>query len=495
METSSSSTISSQAKLAIATIVPQEYRLRGKATENNNYDDFAWWLPQQFQELELFKDEKPTEACTPIMILRNMDKQLHNTYRNLTTAAQIWTKLTSDYSQKSISAQANLITKITKYTPSIDMDKELNNHQCHIREMKAAFGDSIKTEYLANLLFTQNLPKVYESQRLAAISQTSFDFNTLSKQLESINADRKSKNTSKALQTTAMPTNVDEVPNTCPKHPQWKTERNPCYLCNPCPKCVEVKIPRTAHAPNSPSCPFFLRKGKVNIAKNDPIDAIDAVIDSGANQHLFSNKEIFKFYFNSPTNLETANGSHLTSPGYGHVHTTHGVFQNALHAPDLSETALLSVSQFDQKGFSSIFMNNQYFLIPTYLIKAYATRFSKDAIIKGQFDDRVGLYTTTLNIRAEDNTPVKALMASSKNRSSSQWHMALNHPDNHRLQLLTKGLATGISVTDKIKPECDCDACFQGKSKQLPYPQKSKRLLENCGDLISVLRCAAFCTR
>jgi hypothetical protein len=220
--------------------------------------------------------------------------------------------------------------------------------------------------------------------------------------------------------------------------------------------------------------------------------AVECAVDSGAGQHCFSNKAVFDFYTDELRSLETANGSDLTSPGSGSVlvHTTSGIarFTDSLHTPNLSEQGLLSVSQFDKHGYTSIFSQGRFMLIPNSTCNELVANLQVASILNGVLSASSRLYTTNLKSTSSQGqaASAKVLMASLSKRSSRDWHLALNHISSARLKELTKSLVTGIQLKDHIDKDCSCAACFVGKSKQLPYLSSSDRVLNAIGDLISV---------
>ena len=61
------------------------------------------------------------------------------------------------------------------------MDETLPIHARNKRALVAAFGETIKTDNLADLLFAQKLPKYYAVQLAIERAKTTFDFSLLMK--------------------------------------------------------------------------------------------------------------------------------------------------------------------------------------------------------------------------------------------------------------------------------------------------------------------------
>jgi hypothetical protein len=76
-----------------------------------------------------------------------------------------------------------------------------------------------------------------------------------------------------------------------------------------------------------------------------------------------------------------------------------------------------------------------------------------------------GLYWISLQ-KTEQKEKEKILLTAKIKRKARDWHLALNHPSTKRIELLIKkNMATGIVISDQINNNCDCSACFMGKSK------------------------------
>ena len=128
------------------TSVRDFYKLQGKPNATNNFDDFAFWFPIHFSELDGLWDEEgqiPTELMTSIMILRNIDVALHHDYRTCTSGQLLWIKLKQEYSAKKSNSQAILLSSIAKYLPPVDMDTALQQMKKNVRLMVNAFGHEV----------------------------------------------------------------------------------------------------------------------------------------------------------------------------------------------------------------------------------------------------------------------------------------------------------------------------------------------------------------
>ena len=507
------------------TTIEPDYKLKGKPNGINNFDEFSWWFPKHFSELDGLWDTEhnvPTWQLTTMMLLRNMDISLHSDYRNYETGEALWKAIIVQYKANRTNSQAILLSNVAKYQPPVDMDEALRQMQKNVRLMVSAFGSLMQTEEVVQILFTQNLPSDYETARLMAIASPVFDFASLENSLKAIWDDKKRKKGGKAflastkegkdnqgndeveklklqLKTTQEQLNKAMIAKPaektgerktmkCSVHTFWDMKGDVCSKCSPCQVCVERGAYQTSHVQDTRRCPFYnhSEKGTALMAKG-----VAGPIDSGASNHTFSNKEVFDFYSTSSTQIEIANGSMIDVPGRGDVSVKTSVgnahFSDAFHCPTLCESALFSVSKFDSKGFTSIFANSKYYLVPRQTLNDLMSRIQAEAVFQGS-KRKDGLYW--LEVEIEKSVPKqeggKALMASSSSRSARQWHLALNHPSNDRLKQMTTGLVTGCTISGSLLAKCDCSACFMGKSKQSSYPNRSLRAIEAAGDVISV---------
>jgi hypothetical protein len=130
---------------------------------------------------------------------------------------------------------------------------------------------------------------------------------------------------------------------------------------------------------------------KANIAK--------AIIDSGATNHIMNNKGMFDLYSPHPTQILVADGTEVKSPGRGDVYittcnNTTAKLNQTLFCPTLNHN-LISIGQLDDKGYSSIFTNKQYYLFPNHLLLTFLEENRDQTILQGS--KRNGLYEVDLN--------------------------------------------------------------------------------------------------
>ena len=170
------------------TTVPEKYILTGLWNELNNYDEFSWWMAGQFQDIGLWDIEtnSPNHLVSTTMLLRNLHPDLHSKYRNCINGKAVWDLIVSLYAGKQSNTQGSVLTGVVAYQPPVDIDVALQLHEKNVRKMMNAFGKTMDTELVVQILFAKNLPQEYATPRLAAIASPSFDFDTLKYSISAI---------------------------------------------------------------------------------------------------------------------------------------------------------------------------------------------------------------------------------------------------------------------------------------------------------------------
>lgn len=90
------------------------------------------------------------------MLLRNMDVSLHQKYRECKTGVELWKLLLSNYASKQSNTQASVLTSVVEYHPPVEMDDAVLEHEKNVRKMVNAWGATMSTELVVQILFTQN---------------------------------------------------------------------------------------------------------------------------------------------------------------------------------------------------------------------------------------------------------------------------------------------------------------------------------------------------
>ena len=426
---------------------------------SNNWDTFSYELPSHFSELDLWDIETntPLVSCSARMILKNFSPSLQVKYRNILSASDLWTTVCKDYAGKTLLNQARLIKDISKSQLPTDMEAAFLKYESILRSMTSAFGDNISTQYLVQLLFVQQLPADYDTQRIQTQSNNELDFEELRKLVLAKWRDIASKG-KKALLTTDM----------CSNH----RKPLPCYQCKPCPKCTSAKKNYTWHAQDSPRCQRNYESAppkstppkssepasKPAISPAPPSHQANLVfaVDSGATAHVLGNKDSFDLYLPSDIHLTSANGDIIPVHGQGTVSLSPNVsLDECIHAPTVN-TNLLSVSRFDDEGKASLFIRGSFYLCDAALLDSLLGTIRTQSYLTGV--KRNGLYEVCTE---------KVNLVRTPNRSSVQWHRTLNHASSKRITLTSKMVA-GLGLP-RSGVETPCVPCAESKSTQQPY--------------------------
>ena len=141
------------------------------------------------------------------------------------------------------------------------------------------------------------------------------------------------------------------------------------------------------------------------------------------------------------------------------------------HCPDAKRN-LMSISQLDTEGYSSIFSHGKYYLLPSNQLNQYLPKLQENFTASGYLKD--GLYQMNINIPTVN-------FARKSSRTTEQWHRTLNHTTVNRLQHSAKSL-DGLQLLDSEL--CKYTACSVGKSVQRPYTSTSPESATRSGHTI-----------
>lgn len=190
-------------------------------------------------------------------------------------------------------------------------------------------------------------------------------------------------------------------------------------------------------------------------------------VDSGATQHMTSNKNLLQNYkLIEPKMVKTANGRMMKAIGQGtaciSIHTHNSakdiVLNNTLHVPELDPN-LISVQKLTALGFSVNFNESSCDII---------NKNSQKIIASAYKSGNMYIFST---VKQEN-----ANLARSQEKCSPEmialWHRRLAHLNRHDMVKLNS-LATGYNVNG-VNNE-PCESCLKGKQSRLPFPKESER--------------------
>ena len=131
------------------------YKLKGRYNDQNNYDDFKWWIATQWISVGLWQANGPTSSVTVGMILLNIDETLHAHYRKYRTAMDLYLALETNYSNESQTTKAILLSQLVTKKYDVDIDKSLLDYEKQVRNMLSTFGETMDTQMVCQILFLQ----------------------------------------------------------------------------------------------------------------------------------------------------------------------------------------------------------------------------------------------------------------------------------------------------------------------------------------------------
>lgn len=221
-------------------------------------------------------------------------------------------------------------------------------------------------------------------------------------------------------------------------------------------------------------------------------------VDSGATCHMTNNKNLLQNYVvDTPRSVTVANKQKMHSEGHGDVELLlKGQKQltkisEVIYVPGLS-TNLISVGKMATKGLDVHFDDEKCNIYCGKIIVASATK------VNGVYQlDTSQLSADTTELAAtcqsmvSDNSlkdlEVRASMDHDEvvnlcdvKPSQELWHRRLAHLNRRSMDLLKRGMASGIDYSNtKHTP---CVACLEGKQSRLPFPKTSyNRATEKLG--------------
>ena len=205
------------------------------------------------------------------------------------------------------------------------------------------------------------------------------------------------------------------------------------------------------------------------------------LIDSGASRIMCSHRHWFRHFTPLPKPIKVVLGDNSSIPATGtgrilvRMNTGNGyqnaVLQDALYVPDLNGN-LLSVSHFTCRGSEIRFAGEGCQLLDQ----------RKNTACVGQL--RGNLYIMDIKVSTNESTrlatvptfpsegeeaPAFALTARAKPSSADlqTWHRRLGHLNPEAVsRMLSKGMVTGMEITDGSTIATPCEPCIKGKQSR-----------------------------
>jgi hypothetical protein len=205
-----------------------------------------------------------------------------------------------------------------------------------------------------------------------------------------------------------------------------------------------------------------------------PKSKLGTCMDSGASRDYCPDRSKFTNYRNVERMITTADGKSLKAIGMGDLNLelqngskkTKMVFHNAIHAPEMAFT-LISISRLDKGGYSITFRKGMC-TINNPKSKTIATIPHSD-----------GLYKI---VASKSAAKTETANTASTKISISEAHKRLGHISHAAIKhAVSNGLITGIDLDSNSKPEF-CEACAKAKSARQPFPKESKTRAQKYGE-------------
>jgi hypothetical protein len=181
--------------------------------------------------------------------------------------------------------------------------------------------------------------------------------------------------------------------------------------------------------------------------------------DSGAIDHIIGDldKLAARDMYNRNGQIYAANGTcmHIENIGHSIIRTPYQnlSLSHILHVPQ-STKSLASVNRISSDNNVFFELHPDFFFIKD--------RGSRKILLQDQ--SKGGLYP----LPCSSSTSVHAGQTlSTIKTSTSRWHARLGHPSSSIVKLVLS--KNNLPFISNNSPESVCDACQQGKSRQLPY--------------------------
>ena len=196
-------------------------------------------------------------------------------------------------------------------------------------------------------------------------------------------------------------------------------------------------------------------------------------IDSGASQHMSSNKNEFSNYkqFTTPLEIKLADNSVLFSYGKGDVYLT--LYNNG----EKFEIVLNDVLFVPQ-------IRNKLLSLPVVIQKGAEVKFVRNSVVFVMNDKSYDVGHKHGKLFKLNTVPFETCCMSSVNVSPEIWHMRYCHLGYDNLKILSgQNMVKGLDMTFNKKIN-DCEGCIMGKHMRTSFPKKSINVSTNVLELI-----------
>lgn len=449
-------------------ILPAIEKLKG----SENYNDWSFAMKSYLEHDNLWQYvESPTASLSEQQVVKaaaklkmSVDKTVYSHIRESNTPKQIWDALKTAFADSGLTSKVYLLKKLI--TTRLGACKSVDEYVDTIFTTAHKLNNlkfNIIQDWLGVLLLA-GLPDHYRPMVMALEnSGTPITGDAIKvKLLQEINLDsNKTSNFDTALYSKRKPNNFNQKRN---------MKDVICYKCNlkghVASKCRTPpnKYRNNSQQHNSKSNANYVADTSDNevlfMALSDAkeLNINDWYVDSGATEHMSSNKKLFtEFKEVQGQKVTIANNETLDVKGQGIIKVTSTVnekeivirLQNCLYIPDL-KVNLISVNRLTQSKFKVLFddlkckivdSNNRTVAIANKIDKAYKLQWK--SVLE------------------------KALYSNDNNKISSKlWHQRLAHL-NRKSMLQLNDMSLNYEVTNCTNEPCEI--CVDAKMTKLPF--------------------------
>ena len=345
----------------------------------------------------------PSATCPLVAITQNLSEPLRKLISGQNSTIAAWEVLIAECAGNDLLSKRTALANCIAHNFSGDIKNAFVEHERLCSGLLAAWGGTIATKTLAQFLATLRLEKLYSMDTKIQLTKDNFSFDNLkSAILANPSVLAKPGGVNQVLGNVVQPGCPHGF---CPTKPKQY-----CYKCKPCHLCVAAKRDETFHFPLGNYCsaekpgvyhvPGSTAGGRVTSTGGAHM-VVQGVVDSGAFKTLSPNKDVIDFYSSEINTLSTASGDPMTLFGSGTIPFWNRLGQAAQitcsYVPELTHT-LISVSQLDLKGFTSIFYRGKYLVFRHDSLDNFISEHESQAIMEGSLGSD-HLYSVNLAIR------------------------------------------------------------------------------------------------
>lgn len=427
------------------------------------------------QKIAYDEDQRIINDKAVLLLLETMDEEHRMLYHNEEWASDIMEALESSYADRSAANKHNLMSEFMSYKKK--STSSITEHIAHMKNLRVALiglSQDISDEFFLMALINSisgefpNIPEMWDTLHP---SMKTLDF--LIKQLK-----KKETSTKEEVDTQALIANRSAIPRTSIENRKKLTKCNRCgqrghwYRDAVCPlkggynKTYTKPFVNTTTDTDGPvsTSPLNLALGDIDEKLHDKW-----VADSGATQHMCNQVKWMRSLklFSPGQFCCVGDGSRIEIKGIGWVKletTINGQKRylnlgKVLYIPSLS-TNLFSIGVSTTRGV------NVYFERDKCIFKVGSER-----ILEGQkiSEQLFQLKVNTVIAPCED----KALVAM-RSRTATEWHKALGHASDERVQKLLKDKELGLRIEREGTGESSsCPECPSGKAVHSSHPEST----------------------